>query len=72
MAQIETISQMFTVFRQVCERPVIKTSFDNPPVPTRRFDWAAWYDDLGEDGSPIGQGATEQEAIDDLISKAER
>jgi hypothetical protein len=28
--------------------------------------WRAWDDNLGEDFSPYGEGATEQEAIEDL------
>src|ERR1700745_423061 len=45
-----------------------------PPIPIRNFDWSAWYDPPGHewDGDPegkpdIGHGATEQEAIQDLI-----
>jgi hypothetical protein len=45
----------------------IKTSFYAPPIPVRNFDWSAWYDDLGEDGSPIGHGETEAAAISDLV-----
>jgi hypothetical protein len=36
-----------------------------PPIPSFKFDWRATWDgyDLGD---PVGYGATEQEAIDDL------
>lgn len=44
----------------------IKTSYWQPPIPLRSFDWSAWDSDRGEDSSPIGWGMTEQEAIDDL------
>lgn len=44
----------------------IKTSFIYPPIPIRTHDWVAWYDNLGEDGSPYGYGRTEEEAIKDL------
>jgi hypothetical protein len=48
----------------------IITSYEFPPIPIRRFDWLAVYDDY--DGAPdsccpTGCGATEQEAIDNLI-----
>lgn len=55
----------------------IKTNFVCPPIPTRNSDWQAWdddtYDASFEDGcwksSPLGHGATEQEAIDDLLEQ---
>lgn len=43
----------------------IITSHDPAPIPLRQFDWTATYDDY-EPGDPIGHGATEQEAIEDL------
>lgn len=58
----------------------IQTSFDYPPIPVRSFDWSAidadTYDcDCDQDGffslSPIGHGATEQEAIQDLLDQLE-
>jgi len=45
----------------------IRTSYEWPPVPCGGF-WVAYDDRLGADSSPYGQGATEQDAIDDLIS----
>ena len=45
------------------------TEYDPPPIPTRQFDWSAIDDDTYEPGCPIGWGATEQEAIDDLLEK---
>ncbi len=44
----------------------INTSRIDPPIPTRAFDWCATYDNYDGPGSPIGHGATEQEAIDNL------
>ena len=41
-----------------------------PPIPTRQFDWVAYYDGEEESGSR-GYGATEQDAIDDLKENAE-
>ncbi len=48
--------------------PRIKTDFWMKPIPLRQFDWSAWDDRIGED-SPTGYGATEQEAIDDLMEQ---
>lgn len=58
----------------------VYTVFECPPIPVRAFDWSAvddaTYDcDCDQDGffstSPIGRGATEQEAIDDLLMQME-
>jgi len=49
----------------------IKTYHERPPIPTRTFDWVALDDNLGED-SPVGHGATEQEAIADLLGQIEK
>jgi hypothetical protein len=48
----------------------IKTSCVCPPIPIRNLDWQA-IDDRTYDGpgSPMGTGATEQEAIDDLLEQ---
>jgi hypothetical protein len=43
----------------------IITSYVCPPIPVRCMDWQATYEGYDE-GDPIGNGATEQEAIDDL------
>lgn len=48
----------------------IVTSFIFPPIPDRRFDWCAWTDEVGEEG-PRGFGATEAEAIADLMIELE-
>ena len=50
--------------------PNIKTDFWMKPIPPRNFDWSA-VDDNYEPGCPIGFGATEQEAIDDLLAQLE-
>jgi len=43
----------------------VRTSFINPPIPIRAFDWVAWID--GEEESMrYGYGRTEQEARDEL------
>ncbi len=55
------------------ERKII-TYFWTKPIPTRRFDWAAWFD--GDEPDDYGQmltgyGTTEAEAIADLHENAE-
>jgi len=57
----------------------IHTNFEYPPIPVRSFDWSAVDDnydcDCDQDGffsnCPIGHGATEEEAIADLIEQIE-
>jgi hypothetical protein len=49
----------------------IITSHDHPPIEDRSKDWSAWFDELGEDASPIGRGATQLEAIADLVANYE-
>lgn len=46
----------------------IVTEFVYPPIPIRRFDWVAHYDDPE---GPTGHGATEAEAIADLTENYE-
>lgn len=45
----------------------IMTSHAYPPIPVRGADWCAYDDRRGADDSPYGWGATEDEAITDLI-----
>ena len=58
----------------------VRTTFEYPPIPVRDMDWSAvddsTYDcDCDEGGffttCPIGRGATEQEAISDLLGQIE-
>lgn len=52
----------------------IRTSLNCPPIPVRSFDWCAWRDDdePNDNGQMLqGYGATEQDAIDDLIEQIE-
>ena len=58
----------------------IKTHYDYPPIPIRSMDWSAVDEDTYDaelvDGrwvssSPVGRGATETEAIADLLQKIE-
>lgn len=48
----------------------IRTSYTCPSIPIRSHDWSAVYDSY-EGGNPIGHGATEQEAIADLLEQTE-
>ena len=48
----------------------IITHYDPPPIPMRNCDWSAVRDSY-EPGWPIGLGATEAEAIADLIMEEE-
>ena len=45
----------------------IKTYFDPPPIPIRSCDWSAIDDETHDMDSPVGYGATEQEAIENLL-----
>ena len=51
----------------------IVTEYVNPPIPIRSMDWIAYDDDTycgcGECHCPLGSGATEQEAINDLLEQ---
>lgn len=52
----------------------IITNFDYPPIPVRKFDWSAvldGYDGAEDSHDPIGRGATEKEAVADLIEQLE-
>jgi hypothetical protein len=66
--------------RTIAGQPVkIHTAFDYPPIPTRSFDWSAVTDNYDCDGDsegfftthPVGHGATEDEALADLIGQLE-
>lgn len=48
----------------------VRTHNEYPPIPCRKFDWCA-TDDNYEPGCAIGWGATEQEAIEDLLLEIE-
>lgn len=50
----------------------VRTNYEFPPIPSRKFDWSAVCDDTYDgDGSLIGWGHTEQEAIEDLLAELE-
>lgn len=57
----------------------IYTNHDYPPIPVRSMDWSAVTDDYEAESDsegwwsthPVGHGATEQEAIADLIEQLE-
>ena len=47
------------------DSPII-TDYDPKPIPDRHWDWCAARDD-DDDGYHVGYGATEAEAIADLL-----
>lgn len=47
--------------------PKIVTTFVNPPIPTRQFDWRAHLDGE-EECQRYGYGRTEAEAVTDLVN----
>jgi hypothetical protein len=51
----------------------IVTDFWMKPIPLRQFDWSAvdddTYDGAEDSNCPIGYGATEQDAIADLLEQ---
>jgi Lar family restriction alleviation protein len=47
----------------------IKTSFEYPPIPDRNSDWSAIFEDTYDYDSYVGRGATEVEAVIDLIEQ---
>lgn len=52
--------------------PKIKTEHVYPPIPVRHMDWLAWYDGEEDEQMPHGSGATEKEAIRDLMDNHPR
>lgn len=48
----------------------IHVDYVHPPIPIRDRDWCATVDGY-EPGDPIGWGATEQDAIADLMDQLE-
>ena len=52
--------------------PKILTTYVYPPIPIRQFDWQAHYDGEEDEQMDVGRGATELEAIVDLIENCPR
>lgn len=48
---------------------LIRVSHVYPPIPTRNFDWCAYFDGEEEHGC-YGWGPTQQAAIADLMEEA--
>ena len=46
----------------------IETHFEMPPIPDRSHDWSACREGY-EPGDPLGYGATEREAINNLLDE---
>ena len=61
----------------LCAAPVdavsvidVRTSHECPPIPVRGVDWSAIdYARYDGEGSPIGRGPTEEDAIKDLLEQ---
>lgn len=51
----------------MADKPKIVTDNIRPPIPTNKMDWQAWREGCEELGE-YGYGATEQEAIADLLA----
>jgi hypothetical protein len=53
----------------------VRTDHVFPPIPVRSMDWAAiddnTYDGAEDSRCPVGRGATELEAIEDLLEQLE-
>lgn len=53
----------------------VRTDHVFPPIPVRSMDWSAiddnTYDGAADSHCPIGRGATEIEAIEDLLTQIE-
>lgn len=52
-------------------RASIIVHYDPPPIPIRWFDWTARLPSWTEPGDPEGLGATEDEAVADLMEQLE-
>jgi hypothetical protein len=66
--------KVMSVTRPSKNEPKIITRHDPPPIPIRCFDWTAVtenYDGAPDAKCPIGFGATEAEAIEDLQEQLE-
>jgi hypothetical protein len=46
---------------------IVRTSPQYPPIPVRDFDWQA-YEPGYEPGDALGHGATEEQAIAELLA----
>jgi hypothetical protein len=56
------------------DRLKIQRHFNYPPIPIRNMDWSAVednYDGAEDSNCPVGHGATEVEAIKDLLEQIE-
>jgi hypothetical protein len=49
----------------------IRTTYWPKPGPSRACDWSAIDADTYEPGDPVGYGATEDDAVADLLSQLE-
>ena len=49
------------------EERKITTEYDPKPIPIRTWDWTATFDGYSGPGDYVGSGATEHEAIENLM-----
>lgn len=56
--------------KYIIDGTLVITSETWAPIPIRNMDWEAVTDNY-EPGDPVGHGATEQEAIADLLEQLE-
>lgn len=50
------------------QRRQVTTTYQCPPIPIRSHDWMAYID---PESGPFGHGATEEEAVADLMEQLE-
>lgn len=73
MSKLAHSDDLSMLLIEAAERGIkIKTNYVFPPIPSRAFDWSA-VDDATFDGEgcPIGYGASEIEAVSDLLDLLE-
>lgn len=73
MSKLAHSDKLSMLLIEAAERGIcVKTHDDYPPIPIRQFDWSAIDDNTYDgEGCPIGRGATELEAVTDLLEKLE-
>jgi hypothetical protein len=69
LAQLSSLRDKFEALARINSVKIV-TNFDPKPIPLRQFDWSA-VDDNYEPGCPIGYGASERDALDDLKGQLE-
>lgn len=60
--------QILNQSRKAMNLSNIITEYWPKPIPIRNYDWQAWVDGREESGQ-VGQGATEDAAVEDLLEQ---